>query len=129
MTVTIPIWTGRVSPLFDVARRLLVVEIRDGGAVSRRQEFLPQAGPRRRAAFVAALGADVLICGAISPGFRTALISAGVTVVSQTCGPVEDVLQAFVSKRLPDGTAAASDPDGRGSRIDGAARPLSEGGP
>ena len=49
---------------------------------------------------VAEFGADVLICGAISRPLDAMLSSAGVEVIPQTCGPVEDVLKAFISGRL-----------------------------
>jgi predicted Fe-Mo cluster-binding NifX family protein len=46
------------------------------------------------------LGANVLICGAISRPLEIALIAGGIEVISFTCGSVEDVLKAFLSGRL-----------------------------
>jgi predicted Fe-Mo cluster-binding NifX family protein len=42
----------------------------------------------------------VLICGAISRPLEAMLLSAGVEVIPQTCGPVEEVLKAFMSGKL-----------------------------
>jgi len=89
--------------VFDEARCLLVVGIEGGDEASRREERIDETDLARRALRVAELGVDVLICGAISWPLEASLASAGVRVISQTCGPVEDVLKAFVSGGLTDG--------------------------
>jgi len=45
---------------------------------------------------------DVLICGAISRPLEMMLVSEGMQVIPHTCGPVEDVIRAYVSGRLTD---------------------------
>jgi predicted Fe-Mo cluster-binding NifX family protein len=100
MRVAIPISDGRISPVFDSARRLVLVDVDNGREVRRTEEGLeePELAPRARR--VAELGADVLICGAISRPLEAMLLSVGVEVVPQTCGQAEDVLRAFVSGQL-----------------------------
>jgi hypothetical protein len=44
---------------------------------------------------IAQFGTHVLICGAISRPLEEALASEAVRVIPNTCGPVEQVLQAF----------------------------------
>ena len=83
--------------MFDVARHLLVVDCDGDVPVSRQGAAIEDNGLAGRAKRVAELGADVLICGAISRPLREMLLSAGVRVVAHRCGPVEDVLQAFLS--------------------------------
>jgi predicted Fe-Mo cluster-binding NifX family protein len=100
MRTAISIADGRVSPVFDVARRLLLVDIDSGREVRRTEEVLEEPELAARARRVADLGAQVLICGAISRPLEAKLLSAGVEVIPQTCGPVEDVLGAFASGRL-----------------------------
>ena len=104
MKVAIPTWTGRVSPVFDVAKRLLVVELKGDGQVNREEAAIEEAQLLPRAKRVAQLGVDVLICGAISMPLEAMLVSAGVRVIPHTCGMVEEVLQAFASGRLTDKT-------------------------
>ena len=102
MRIAIPTWCGRVSPVFDVAKHLLVVDVdgtRDG---SREDATIEETGPGRRARRVAELGVNVLICGAVSAPLEAMLISAGVRVILHVCGSVEEVLQAFVSGGLTD---------------------------
>ncbi len=100
MRTAIPIADGRISPVFDVARRLLVVDIENEREVRRAEEVLEEPELAARARRVAELGVGVLICGAISRPLEAMLLSTGVEVISQTCGPVEDVLGAFVLGQL-----------------------------
>ena len=103
MKVAIPHWRDRVSPVFDVASILLVVDVADGGALRREQRSLTASDPLKRAKQVAQLGTEVLICGAISWPLEIALSSAGVRVVPFTCGEVEEVLSAFMNGKLTGG--------------------------
>jgi predicted Fe-Mo cluster-binding NifX family protein len=100
MRVAIPISDGRISPVFDAARCLMLVDIESGREVRRIEQPVeePELAPRARR--VAELRADVLICGAISRPLEAMLLSAGVDVVPQACGQAEDVLRAFISGQL-----------------------------
>ena len=100
MRAAIPIAHGRISPVFDVASCILLVDIENEREVRRTEEVLEEPELAARARRVAELGADVLICGAISRPLEAMLLSTGVEVIPQTCGPVEDVLKAFVSGQL-----------------------------
>jgi len=97
MKVAIPIWTGRVSPVFDVAKNLLIAELDQGHELGRTQEPLKEAELPGRARRVSELGIDVLICGAISQPLQAMLFAKGVRVIPWICGSVEDVLRVFVS--------------------------------
>jgi len=100
MKVAIPHWQGRVSPVFDVAGNVLVVEIRDGVEHSREDAALDAEDPQLRAARLAQTGTELLICGAISWPMEMALSAAGIDVIPQTCGDVERVLAAFAQGQL-----------------------------
>ena len=102
MKVAIPTWAGRISPVLDVAKRLLVVEVERDGEVGREGATIEEVDPGLRARRVAQLGVNVLICGAVSSPLEAMLTSAGVQLISHVCGPVEEVLEAFVSGRLTD---------------------------
>ena len=99
MKVAAPIWARRVSPVFDVARRLLLVEIDQGRVCSRMEHALPRED---RPAAVARLGVEVLICGAVSLGLQRRLRSLGIEVLSETCGPIDEVIQAYLEGTLGD---------------------------
>jgi len=100
MRIAIPICNGRISPVFDVARRLMVVDVEDDGKLSRIEHTLDNADITAQARRVADLGVDVLICGAISQSLEKILLAAGVEVVGRTCGEAERVLRAFIDGKM-----------------------------
>jgi len=100
MKVAIPTWEDRISPVFDVARDILVFDIEDGTEVGRREAVIEETALAARAKRMVGMGFDVLICGAISQPLERMLVSGGVSVVPHCCGPVEDVLRAFMSGQL-----------------------------
>jgi predicted Fe-Mo cluster-binding NifX family protein len=102
MIVAIPVWQGRVSPVFDVAGQLLVVEMDGSHENARRQEALPEESLERRVQRLQALRIETLICGAISRPLEVLLAAGGVEVISRICGAAEEVLQAFLSGELQD---------------------------
>ena len=101
MKVALATWNGRISPVFDVARQILVVEVEDGREVSRHEETLPGADLQSQADRLAALGPQVLICGAISNPMAALLAAKGLEVIPFTAGPVEQVLAAWLVGELP----------------------------
>jgi predicted Fe-Mo cluster-binding NifX family protein len=100
MKVAIPDWHGRISPVFDVAACLLVADVENGEIVSRRNFSLSTDSFPDRIREVSSLGVDVLICGAVSHPLECGLTQKGVQVISQICGQVEQVLEAFVTDCL-----------------------------
>jgi predicted Fe-Mo cluster-binding NifX family protein len=103
MKVAIPHWQGRVSPVFDVAGSVLVVELGDGIERARRDVAFDVEDPRGRSARLMETGANVLVCGAISRPLEMAISTAGIEVIPQICGDVECVLAAFIDGRLRQG--------------------------
>lgn len=119
MRVAVPVSAGRVSPVFDVAGRLLLVDL-DGQSELNRQEVpLGEENPAHRAKHLAQLGIDVLICGAISRPLEMLLLDAGVEVVPHICGDLEAVLQAFRARGLENETFVMPGCCGRRRRFRG----------
>lgn len=102
MRVGISDYEDRVSPVFDVATHLTVVEYREEEEVSRVGYPLEVLDPYERAKFLESLQIDALICGAISRPLELLLTEKGITVYAQVCGNVARVLQAFVAGNLSD---------------------------
>jgi predicted Fe-Mo cluster-binding NifX family protein len=101
MKVALATWNGRVSPVFDVARQVLMLDVENGCATARHAEPLPGTDPQAQAARMAALAPDTLICGAISQPMAALLEAKGVRVIPFTAGPVEEVLAAWLAGALP----------------------------
>jgi predicted Fe-Mo cluster-binding NifX family protein len=101
MNVGVPTWDGRVSPVLDVAKHLLVVHVEGGAEVERYVADIEGTQLAAKARRITELGVQVLVCGAVSWPLEAMLASAGVRVISQTCGPVDDVLGALLTGQLP----------------------------
>ncbi len=100
MRVGIPIWNGRVSPVLDTAERVVVVDTETGADEVREEVALE---PRRlplRAARIAELRLDLLVCGAVSRPLAEMLAAAGVRLEPWISGEVEDVLGALTTGQL-----------------------------
>jgi predicted Fe-Mo cluster-binding NifX family protein len=117
MRIAIPHWQGRVSPVFDVAGNVLLVDVADGKEQARQNVAIDAEQPQARVSLLAGHGATVLICGAISWPLERALAAAGIEVIPQTCGDVEQVLAAFINGRLNQDTFLMPGCCGRGGRF------------
>ena len=102
MRIAIPQWQGRVSPVFDMAGSVLLIDVEDGLEQRREERKLTRTDPMARAAEFLKLGAGILICGGISAPLEAALASSGVEVIGFVCGPVEEVLAACLNGKLAD---------------------------
>lgn len=100
VTVALPIWQNRISPLFDAATRILVVTLRRGVEVRRREVLLGSLRPDALARSVAELDVDVLLCAALSKPLLRDLQNRGVRVRAHLCGEIEAVLRAFCRHQL-----------------------------
>ena len=96
MRIAIPVWKERVSPVFDVAKHLLVVDIEDSAEVARELKTVTEDQLTDRAQYLADLGVEILICGAISRSLELILGARGVGVIPKFCGTAEEILQAFL---------------------------------
>jgi predicted Fe-Mo cluster-binding NifX family protein len=101
MRVAIPVWNGRVSPVFDEASTLTLLDIEDGREKARAEVKLPARPLVLKVKYLVDQHVDVLVCGAISQLSAEVCAAAGTSVVSWVAGPLEDVVQAFLSGALP----------------------------
>ena len=106
MRVAIPIWQGRIAPVFDVAGRLTLVDVEDGQETHREERQLLKSDLSARAAELLNCGIDVLICGAISAPLKFKIAGSGVRVSAFLCGAVDDVLAAYLNGTLASGAFA-----------------------
>ncbi len=100
MLIAVPNCQGRVSPVFDVATRLVLVHLKGEAELERRDVVLFEKEPELIVRSLGELGVEVLICGAISQGLQAALELVGIRVLAQVCGDIEAVVAAYRTKRL-----------------------------
>jgi predicted Fe-Mo cluster-binding NifX family protein len=113
MKLALAHWQGRISPVFDVADRLVLITIEAGRDVRRENLRLHAREAFARSRKLAELGVDVLLCGAVSLTLEKALIGAGIRVIGFLGGEMEPILQAFLEGRLRDGRERPGVDDGR----------------
>ena len=95
MLIAVPNCQGRVSPVFDVAARLVVVRLKGEAELERRDVVLFEKQPDGIVRSLGELGIEVLICGAISHGLQIALEQVGIRVLPQICGGLDSVIAAY----------------------------------
>jgi predicted Fe-Mo cluster-binding NifX family protein len=103
MRLAIPLWQGRVSPVFDEANRILLVDVYEKQEQHRQEEPLTSRNPFERAQLLPRLGVNILICGMISQTQQTAIASAGIRIIPHICGPMDEVIAAFLDGRIESG--------------------------
>ena len=100
--IALPVWDGRISPVFDTARHLRIVEMRNEEHVSDREELLRRKDLFGRATRLQELNVDTLICGAVSRPLANLIAASGIELISFVTGEVNEVLRAYHAGRLGD---------------------------
>jgi len=100
MRIGISNWDGRVSPVLDSSQTLLIVESNGERVAERRVVAMPDGAVPGRVSDIAALGIDVLICGAVSQPLGWAIESQGIALVPWVAGGVDEVLSAYLAGEL-----------------------------
>ena len=89
-----------MSPVFDVAARLLVVRLKGQAELERKEVVLFETEPGGIVRSLRELEVNLLLCGGISQELEVALEQAGIEVLSQICGELEPVLAAYRTGNL-----------------------------
>jgi len=100
--------------VFDVARRILLLDIQEGKVLTRREATLPGVNPWQQAARMEELKPEILICGAISGPLAGLLAAKGIRVVPFIAGAVNEVIDAYLAGSLPNRALAMPGCCGRG---------------
>ncbi len=100
MKIGIAIWQGRVSPVFDAATTLKIVEVHGGQATPVKEVPIPRLSLWQKAKFINQLHVDVIICGAISRFLSREIQALNIAVQPWIRGSVADVLAAYQAGTL-----------------------------
>lgn len=96
MRIAIPIWEDKVSPVFDTASRLLVIEFDNRQEVSRLVYDMGEEDLSWKCHRIKSLAPDVIICGAISHLFLYMLNVVDLDLIQHISGRTEEVLEAYL---------------------------------
>ena len=106
MKIALTVWNGRIAPVFDVSRQLLVLTPDDEVAAPGKMVAWSGDTPAARLAVLRERGIKVLICGAISQPARLEAESMGIEVNGFIAGDVNEVLAAWRRGELASGSFA-----------------------
>ena len=107
-------WDDRIAPVFDIARRIHVVEAESGRILSETGEVLAEDLPAPKAHRLVELGVGTLVCGAISRPFHEMVAAYGIRVIPFVAGDLSEVIQAWLGGNLERDTFAMPGCSGRG---------------
>jgi predicted Fe-Mo cluster-binding NifX family protein len=104
MRLAIPTFGSRISPRFDCAHKILLVDIKGGKLVGRKEidvgldvsQWYPLSHVNR----LYKLKTDMVICGGICNRDYYGLSNDGIGVIPLVFGEVEEVLKAFLNGDL-----------------------------
>ena len=120
MKVAIPTFGDRVSPRFDCAQSVLVVNIEEGQLLERQELVASGWAPHERINRLVETGIDTVVCGGIDCWSAESLQSAGVTIYACVTGDLEEALAALALGELgPVARRMAPEPSGWCRRLPG----------
>ena len=109
------VWEGRISPVFDTSRRMLVLEVEGGQVRSRKEHEIDGDDAFLKTSRLGELGISTLICGAVSVPLARWIAARGIRLIPFVGGGVEEVVAAFLAGALPN--PALTLPGCRGGRF------------
>ena len=98
--VAIPIFRSRVAPVFDYCVRVSVFDIADDRQIERSELYLGTLAPTERVGALIKEGVTTLLCGGMSDALDKLFQMSGISVIGGIAGPVQEVLEAFMSDRI-----------------------------
>jgi predicted Fe-Mo cluster-binding NifX family protein len=93
-------WDNRIAPVFDVARLVCLVNAAPGRVIRKSEEILMGEAPVQKALRLTELGADTLVCGAISRPVLDMFSGYGIRVYPFVAGDLQAVIDAWLRGAL-----------------------------
>ncbi len=101
MKIAVTVWNDRISPVFDVARTILVLSAESGQLVQQGLETFTNDQPMSKVLKLAELGVTTLICGAISRPLADLVSARGIQLIPFVAGDIDEVIDAYQTGDLP----------------------------
>ena len=102
MRLAIPEFNGRVSPVFDCCRRLLVIDTSVNGPDRIASQDWSELECVKRPGRLKEMGIKTLLCGGISTRMAKEIEAGGVCIVPWVSGEVGEIIDAYIKGKLPD---------------------------
>lgn len=99
MKIAITIWGSRISPVFDAASTLLLVELQGRMVIDRQIRLFQPGRPDSFIALLKDAGVRLLICGAMCESAVQRVEASGVDVVPFVAGEVESLIESYLQER------------------------------
>jgi predicted Fe-Mo cluster-binding NifX family protein len=119
MKIAVTVWEGRISPVFDVSRQIVILTIERKVVIAIRTEGIEMATSAHKIDRLIELGVKTLICGAISEPLHRELTARGVRVLGFVAGALDEVMAILLAGSLPDAAFAMPGSCGRRNRSRG----------
>jgi len=100
MKVGITVWGDVISPVFDSAGSLLVIETNGDTVAGKKRLPMAPGYPVQQVQLLCQSGIEVLICGAVSEMPANMIENAGIHLIPFIAGHVDEVVQAFLKRQL-----------------------------
>jgi len=98
--IIIPVHNNRISPLFDVSRNFVLVEIEHGMDRLREYFQIDNDSVMARIEILANIRPDFIFCSAISRMYADILLNRGIDIIPGIIGDVEEVISAYIHMNL-----------------------------
>jgi predicted Fe-Mo cluster-binding NifX family protein len=108
MKIAIPAFHSKVSPRFDTAQELVLLEVIDGNVINRERQPLQAYSAAGKIKKLLEEGVDTLICGGIDRLSRQQIGLNRIEVYSWVTGEINDAVSCFLRNGLNSGTILGS---------------------
>ena len=98
--MAIPVFKGRVSPLFDVSSNFEIIEFENCRVIKTSEISLDSSEDINRLEKLINSGIDIIICSAISKPYADYILSKDIVLIPGVIGQVDEVINAYLSDRL-----------------------------
>ena len=97
MRIAIAVWESRISPVFDAAEHLLILDVENGREVNRIEKSILGLSTQKRVDRLVELDVDMLLCGAISRQLADMVAASGIRVIPWVTGEVGKVRDWYLT--------------------------------
>ncbi len=100
MKAAFTVWNERISPVFDVARSVLIVKAGQGEILAQEELSLAQLSEREKLHCLLNHQVELLVCGAISRSLQSAVESVGIRVYPFCSGDITQLISCWLKGDL-----------------------------